>query len=99
MRALLLAAVLVCLTACGVMPTHLRVEAEHVSHPFAGWPCTPQLGAEDALSQVSALAAWRGAHAFAEAGLGYNLRGTNGGGIYGPSLTGTVRVGYEWRVR
>jgi hypothetical protein len=99
MRALIMAASLLALTGCGVMPTHLRVEVEHVSHPLVGWPCTPQAGSEDGLSQLSGIAAWRGDHAYAEAGLGYNLEGRNGGGIYGPALTGTVRVGYEWRLR
>jgi hypothetical protein len=96
MRALLLPLLL---TGCAALPNRMRVEVEHVSHPLAGWPCGRQSGSEDGLSQVSAIAAWRGEHAYMETGLGYNLEGIDGGGIHGPSFMGTVRVGYEWSLR
>lgn len=89
---------LVCLlTGCAAAPT-LRVELEHISHPLAGWPVERQKWSEDDVTQANALLHWERGGWYADAGIGYNLQGRNGGGFYGPALTGTVRAGKEWRV-
>jgi hypothetical protein len=83
------------LTGCA---TSVVLEAEHVSHPTAGWPCEPQKLSEDDLTQASALLRWRRGHWYVDAGLGYKLQGRNGGGVWGPAVTGTVRVGREFSI-
>lgn len=79
-------------------PASTKLEFEHVSHPLAGWPVGAR-DQEDALTQANGLLVWRAERAYVEAGLGYNLRGRDGGGIYGPTLTGTVRAGMEIPLR
>lgn len=59
---------------------------------------TYRMNREDELTQLNALLHWEGAGWYADAGLGYKLHGRNGGGFYGPAMTGTVRVGKEWRI-
>jgi hypothetical protein len=83
------------LTGCAA-PSVL-VELEHVSHPLVGWPINPEDGVEDELTQVSTALRFRKGGLYADAGLGLNLFGANGMGFYGPALTGTIRVGYEFR--
>ncbi len=83
---------------CALLPASLKFEAEHTSHPTVGWP-TGGFGDEDVLNTASALLHWRGGVGYVDAGLGRNLRGANGGGVYGPSLIGTVRVGVEVPLR
>lgn len=94
MRVLLL----VCLAMTGCAST-IRIEAEHISHPLAGWPCEPQSGSEDEVNQVLAIASWRGDGPYLDIGLGQKTHGRNGNGFTGPALTGVVRVGYEWRLK
>ena len=84
--------VCILLTGCA---SYGRVELEHVSHPFAGWPVERQCGSEDGVTQASAILGWKRGGAYVEAGMGYNLEGKNGGGFYGPAVTGTVRAGYQ----
>lgn len=84
----LLASVL--LPACAA-PT-LLVEAEHVSHPTTGEHH------EVGLSQANALLRWRRDGWYLDAGLGVNLQGRDGGGFIGSPLTGTVRIGHEFRL-
>jgi len=84
--------------ACALAPHTLRLEAEHVSHPLAGWPVSGH-NTEDAVTQASALLHWRAGPAYFDAGIGRNLRGANGGGFYGPAITGTVRAGLEVPLR
>lgn len=98
MRALLLAPVLL-LAGCALAPATVRLEYEHVSHPLAGWPCERQGTTEDVLNQVNAIARYEIRGAYVDLGLGRNLQGQHGGGFYGPVLTGTVRAGYEWRLK
>ena len=81
-------------SACSVMPTSLRAEVEHVSHPLAGWPVSAD-NTEDGLSQVNVVAHWQHGRLYVENALGYNLQGENGGGFYGPGLTYTGRVGVQ----
>lgn len=88
-----------CAVLCGCVPSRFRLEAEHISHPLAGWPLEPQRHSEDEVSHISAIAAWDHGGWYAEAGIGWNLYGKDGAGFYGPALTGTVRAGYEWRFR
>lgn len=89
-----IAIVVLLLTLLSGCASAVKIEAEHVSHPFAGWPFGPR-SQEDGLTHVQGLAVWRAGNAYAEGGLGYNLRGVDGGGFHGPSLTGTLRVGLE----
>jgi hypothetical protein len=91
--------VAVAMTGCAALPHALRVEAEHVSHPFAGWPCEKQSGSEDELNHVSLIGHWQWGGAYVDAGVGRKTHGRNGSGFYGPSFTGTVRIGYEWRIK
>lgn len=72
----------------------VRVEHEHVSHPFAGPPFGP-LTEEDSLDTVNVIARKEHGRFYIEAGLGYKV---NDGGFHGPDLTFTSRVGVElWR--
>lgn len=86
--------IVVACSGCSVMPTSLRAEVEHVSHPLAGWPVSAD-NTEDGLSQVNVIAHWQRGHVYIENGLGYNLQGAGGGGFYGPALTYTGRIGVE----
>jgi hypothetical protein len=109
MKALTLPALLLLLAACAT-PT-LRIEVEHVSHPGAGWPFGPEhtlepvgpdlylrRSVEHELDQANALFHWQRDGWYADAGLGVNLQGKDGGGFRGPPLTGTVRIGREFRL-
>ena len=73
----------------------IRIEEEHVSHPFAGPPFGPS-NEEDALDHVEILGRYVFEHnLYIDMGLGYKLADE---GLYGPKLTGTVRVGgYLWK--
>lgn len=83
------------LSACTTLPPDsLRAEAEHVSHPLAGWPVSAS-NTEDALTQVNVIGRWQRDRFYVEHGLGWNIQGANGGGFYGPGLTYTGRVGIE----
>jgi hypothetical protein len=83
------------LTGCSLQPTVYRAELEHVSHPLAGAPFGPK-NEEDSLGQATIVARWESGRAYVEHGLGYNLKGRDGGGFYGPSLTYVGRVGFEF---
>lgn len=84
-------AVVSCMGGC----TSLRVEYEHVSHPFAGWPFG-SADEEDTLDHVNACLVKRAGHMFSESCLGYRL---TDGGFYGPDLTGTIRMGAEFSLQ
>lgn len=77
--------------------TSMRVEYEHQSHPFAGWPFGPA-NEEDTLDLINACLV-RSAQvservrSFGESCLGYRLVD---GGFYGPELTGGFRAGFEF---
>ncbi len=76
--------------------SYLKLEAEHISHPMAGYPVGPA-DQEDTLNQVNACLGKRarlGVRAmwYAEHCLGYKV---TDGGFYGPSLTYTGRTGIE----
>lgn len=75
--------------------TSMRVEYEHVSHPFAGPPFGPS-DEEDWLDQVNACLVKRAGVAYGESCLGYRL---TDGGFYGPRLTGTLRAGFEFGLK
>lgn len=89
---------LIALAMVSCTPNLIRLEAEHVSHPFAGWPFGPA-DEESQLTQVNALAEWQEGPWYASAGLGYKVWRRNPYDFAGPRLTGSVRVGYVWRVR
>lgn len=91
------------LSGCGsvspikpLKPDEYRVEVEHVSHPFAGWP----FGAadeEDALTQANFVAVKRFGNMSIEQGLGYKINEASlGGGFKGPRLTYTGRISYTF---
>lgn len=88
------------LTGCAhvpaaVIPTAIRTEIEHVSHPLVGWPISARNN-EDALSTVNVVARWTRGSFYVENGLGYKLKDS---GFYGPDLTYVGRIGYEWRLQ
>lgn len=97
MRQILACALVLALSGCA--SASILLEAEHVSHPLAGWPVEPQRHAEDELNQVNALVKWQRRGWYVVGGVGYNLYGSDGAGFYGPALTGTVRIGYEIKLR
>lgn len=104
-----LALAIIFLPGCAT-PT-LRIEVEHISHPTAGWPFGPEhitvpysgdvmlrKSVEHEVDQANALLHWQSDGWYADAGLGVNLQGRDGGGFRGPALTGTVRVGHEFKL-
>lgn len=97
MKRILACALALALTGCA--STSILLEAEHVSHPLAGWPLEPQRWAEDELNQVNMLLRYKHHGWYAVGGIGYNLYGVHGSGFRGPALTGTVRIGYEIKLR
>ena len=91
-RAAILAALSSVLLGCAsVQPDYLFAEAEHVSHPFAGYPFGPASD-EDCLNQQNVGAGWSRGGAYVEQSLGVKL---NDCGFYGPDLTYTLRIGYR----
>lgn len=87
------------LSGCAAIPSSVDIEAEHISHPAVGWPVSPSSD-EDGLSQVQVLARWQSGPLYMQHGLGYNLQGRDGGGIYGPSLMYTGRIGIQlWEAK
>jgi hypothetical protein len=94
MKRLALLLAITTLPACSALPTSVRAELEHVSHPMAGWPVSAN-NTEDGLSQANVIARWQKGHVYVENGLGYNLQGRDGGGFYGPAVTYTGRIGVE----
>jgi hypothetical protein len=94
MRLAFLALTVALTSACTALPSGARLEVEHVSHPLAGWPVSAK-NTEDGLSQANAILRWQRGRTYVEQGLGYNLKGENGGGFYGPELTYTARFGVE----
>lgn len=89
----------IALPGCGVMPSSVRAEVEHVSHPLAGWPVSAG-STEDGLSQFNVIGHWQTGRIYVENGIGYNLQGRDGGGFYGPGLTYTGRIGVQlWGAR
>lgn len=83
----ILALLAVALTGC----SSVRVEWEHVSHPFAGPPFGPQ-SEEDSLDTLNVITRKEAGRVYIETGLGYKL---GDGGFYGPGLTFTSRIGVE----
>ena len=75
--------------------TSLKLEYEHVSHPLAGWPVEAQYGAEDTLDHIQACAVRKAGRLYSEACLGHKLRD---GGMYGPSMTGAIKIGMEFAI-
>ena len=90
---------LVALTGCSVMPDRARVELSHDSHATAGSAGCTQGCAEDGLSRASLILKWQRGPVTIEAGEGWNLKGRNGGGFYGPSEVFTGRIGYEFSLK
>lgn len=86
---------LLLLTACATPA--LRVEVDHISHPMAGWPCGPA-NEEAQLTQLNALLHWQRGGWYADAGIGWKLAEKTQWDFVGPKLTGTVRIGREFRL-
>lgn len=82
----------------GCAPNFVRLEADHVSHPFAGFPFGPA-DEEAQLTHVNALAEWQSGGWYLTAGVGVKVLERDQRDFVGPGLTGTVRAGYAWRVR
>lgn len=93
LRSLTRLAVLAAVLSLSACATGARIETEHVSHPFAGWPFGPA-AEEDALDQVNAILEWHRPEGwYAEAGVGYVIADE---GFRGPPLTFTARVGHRF---
>lgn len=92
----LIAAMAIYLSGCAsTQPTSCDAVYEHVSHPFAGPPFSPQYE-EDWLDNLGGVCRWEsGGRVYTELGLGYVL---SDGGFKGPNLTGSVHVGVHlWK--
>jgi len=69
----------------------IRLEYEHVSHPFAGPPFGP-VNEEEWLDHAGPVGRCQVGKGYVEGTLGYKL---NDGGLDGPKITGGIRVGVE----
>lgn len=79
----------------------VRAEVEHISHPTAGSPWNGKYE-EDWLNQLNLLGRCQSGRVYAEVGIGYKLGSPREwderGPMYGPPVTGTVRVGmFLWQ--
>lgn len=94
MKRLIVAVAVLLLSACSTFTERtVFVEAEHVSHPFSGWPFGPA-SEEVALTQLSAgFSAQNESGWYVEGALGYNVEGE----FYGHPITFTGRVGREFK--
>lgn len=95
----LLAVLAVCvlaLLATGCANLTPVLEVEHISHPGAGWPVGPA-DEEAQLTQGNALVRYRKGGLYIDAGIGVKLYEKSQLDFVGPRVTGTVRVGYEFR--
>lgn len=98
-RLLVVIALALVLVGCQTIePNKVRVQTTHISHLTAGAPFGAR-SEEDGLTIVELTARWELKGAFVEVGEGYNVRGRNGGGFYGPAETTSLRLGYEWRLK
>ncbi len=86
--ALILAAL--SLTGCATV----LIEAEHISHPGAGWPVGPASD-ESQLTQGNFILRWKKGAFYMDAGLGVKLYERHPRDFVGPKVTGTVRLGAE----
>jgi len=73
------------------------IGAERISHPGAGWPVGPA-DDEAQLTQANALLHWQRGSWYADAGLGVKVYESSQRDFVGPSVTGTVRVGREFKL-
>jgi len=87
------------LTGCAAMPDRARIELSHDSHATTGSAHCSQQCSEDGLSRASLILKWQRGPVTIEAGEGWNLRGRNGGGFYGPGEVFTGRIGYEFNLK
>lgn len=71
------------------------IEAEHISHPGAGWPVGPA-DEEAQLTQVNAGLKFQRGQWYAAGALGVKVYERSQWDFVGPSVTGTVRVGREF---
>jgi hypothetical protein len=83
----------------GLIPDMIDLETIHVSHATTGSIGCRSACKEDALTAVSVSATWRLQGFYVTVGEGYNVRGRNGGGFYGPGEVTTVRAGYSFQLK
>ena len=88
LKALFAVSILATTSAC----SYLKVEVEHVSHPFAGFPFGPP-NEEDYLNVAQACLGREGSGWYVEHCLGYKIGET---GFYGPKLSYIGRVGRKF---
>lgn len=84
---------------CAAMPDRLRVELSHDSHATTGSASCSRNCSEDGLTRASLILKWQRGPFVIEAGEGWNLKGRNGGGFYGPGEVFTARAGYEFNLK
>jgi len=95
-----IAAVIILATpGCALVPDRARVELSHDSHSTTGSRGCHSNCSEDGLSRASLILKWQRGPVTIETGEGWNLRGRNGGGFYGPGEVFTARVGYEFSLK
>lgn len=90
MKGAIVAILALCMTGCATV----RIEAEHISHPLAGWPFGP-CDDEAQITQLNALLHWQKGRWYADAGVGFKVYERSQWDFVGPAMTGTIRVGVE----
>jgi hypothetical protein len=79
------------LTGCGLAPTSVSLEHQHLSHPLLGPPFGPS-NQEDTLDVLGVRTRWARGPYYVEAGLGQQMKDS---GFYGDGIIFTSRVGVE----
>lgn len=94
LRVIIAVALLLVVSGCASLhPDAGRVYWGHVSHPQVG-PPFGQRHEEDSLDTLNAALVWRDGAWFVETGLGWKLVD---GGVYGPDLVFSSRIGREFQ--
>lgn len=98
-RQLLLLGIATTLVLCTGCASTARVQIAHYSHSSAGAPFGPK-SQEDGLTVLEVVGRWELPFGiYTEAGIGYNVKGRNGGGFYGPAEVTSLKIGKEWRFK
>lgn len=91
-----------------LVPQSVGLEFEHISHPQVGWPVGQKyrdewygtVRAESEVNNVNLMGKYRGREGwYVDAGLGVNVFGNDGSGFFGPTVVGTLRAGWDFKVR
>lgn len=89
--------ILIILSGCQTLiPDRGNIEFEHISHPGSGWPFGPSTE-EATLTQFAGTLTWETDIGYLSTGLGYNI--DRSGDFYGSRVTGSFRIGKEFRFK